>query len=61
MADEFGCSDRRNRETVAEREADDPNTEEAIAKREQEAEQRKKDSHNLVAESIKRELAESKH
>lgn len=61
MADKSACSDRRNRVTVVEREADDPNTEEAIAKREQEAEQKKKDSHNLVAESIKRELAESKH
>ncbi|KAG9045065.1 hypothetical protein FS837_007112 [Tulasnella sp. UAMH 9824] len=49
---------KRNRATVAEREADDPYNEEAVAKREQEAEQRKKDSHNLVAESIKRELAE---
>ncbi|KAG8938223.1 hypothetical protein FRC04_009246 [Tulasnella sp. 424] len=44
--------------TVVEREEDDPNSEEAIAKREREAEQKKKDSHNLVVESIKRELAE---
>ncbi|KAG8939086.1 hypothetical protein FRC04_007025 [Tulasnella sp. 424] len=49
---------KRSRVTVVEREEDDPNSEEAIAKREREAEQKKKDSHNLVAESIKRELAE---
>ncbi|KAG8983302.1 hypothetical protein FRB90_006141, partial [Tulasnella sp. 427] len=49
---------KRNRVTVVERGEEDPNTEEAIAKREQAAEQKKKDSHNLVAESIRRELAE---
>ncbi|KAG9010013.1 hypothetical protein FRB90_008039 [Tulasnella sp. 427] len=49
---------KRNRVTVVEREEEDPNTEEAIAKREQAAEQKTKDSHNLVAESIRRELAE---
>jgi len=42
-----------------EREADSQYTEEAIAKREAEAEKRKQESHQLVAESIKRELAES--
>jgi hypothetical protein len=50
---------RRGRETVAEREADSMNSEEMIKKKEAEAEQRRKDSHDLVAESIKKELAES--
>ncbi|KAG9005470.1 hypothetical protein FRB94_001555 [Tulasnella sp. JGI-2019a] len=49
---------KRGRVTVLEREAEDPENEEAIAKREKEAEDRKKESHDLVAESIKRELAE---
>lgn len=35
-------------------------SEEAIRKKQAEAEQRKKDSHDLVAESIRRELLESK-
>lgn len=34
-------------------------TEEAIRKKEAEAEERRKDSHNMVAESIRRELLES--
>ena len=34
-------------------------TEDALKKKEQEAEERRKQSHDLVAESIKRELAES--
>ena len=50
---------RRGRVTIQEIEAEAQNTPEAIAKREAEAAQRKKDSHDLVAESIKRELAES--
>jgi microfibrillar-associated protein 1 len=35
-------------------------SEEAIRKRELEAEERRKQSHDMVAESIRRELAESK-
>lgn len=34
-------------------------TEEAIKKREQEAEERRQQSHNMVADTIKRELLES--
>lgn len=34
-------------------------TEEALRKKEQEAEERKKQSHDMVAESIRRELLES--
>ncbi|KAG8938286.1 hypothetical protein FRC04_009129 [Tulasnella sp. 424] len=49
---------KHSRVTVVKREEDDPNSKEAIAKRGREAEQKKKDRHNLVAESIKRELAE---
>lgn len=44
--------------TVQEREAGSQDTEEAQVKREAEAERRKQESHDLVAESIKRELAE---
>ncbi|KAJ7806146.1 microfibrillar-associated protein MFAP1, Zn finger, CCHC type protein [Mycena olivaceomarginata] len=47
---------KRARVTVAEREAED--SEEAQRKREAEAEERRKQSHDLVAESIRRELAE---
>jgi microfibrillar-associated protein 1 len=50
---------RRGRVTIQEIEAEAQNTLEALAKREAEAAQRKKESHDLVAESIKRELAES--
>ncbi|KAF8323145.1 hypothetical protein DL93DRAFT_2147213 [Clavulina sp. PMI_390] len=49
---------KRARVTVQEREAEAQNTEEAQAKRDAEAEKRKKESHDLVADSIKRELAE---
>ncbi|KAL0065648.1 hypothetical protein AAF712_007289 [Marasmius tenuissimus] len=49
---------KRNRATVAEREAMADDTEEAQKRRELEAEERKKQSHDLVAESIRRELAE---
>jgi hypothetical protein len=52
-----GC--RRGRVTIAEREALAQDTEEALKKKEQEAEERRKQSHDMVAESIKRELAES--
>ncbi|KAK7064732.1 RdRP-domain-containing protein [Favolaschia claudopus] len=47
---------KRARVTVAERDAEDP--EEIQRKREAEAEERRKQSHDLVAESIRRELAE---
>jgi hypothetical protein len=50
---------RRARVTVAEREALAQGTEEALKKKELEAEERRKQSHDLVAESIRRELAES--
>lgn len=45
---------------MLEREAEAQDTEEALRKKELEAEERRKQSHDLVAESIKRELAESK-
>lgn len=49
---------RRNRDTIAERDRElDPELVEA--KRIEELEQRKKQSHDLVAETILRELAES--
>lgn len=50
---------RRARATIAEKEAIAQDTEEAIKKKEDEAEERRRQSHDLVAESIKRELAES--
>lgn len=50
---------RRGRETVLQREADSVNTEEAQKKRELEAEERKQETINMIADSIKRELAES--
>ncbi|CAE6368797.1 unnamed protein product [Rhizoctonia solani] len=49
---------KRARETIKQMEAESEFSEEAIKRREEEAEQRKKESHDLVAESIKRELAE---
>ncbi|KZV95604.1 hypothetical protein EXIGLDRAFT_748065 [Exidia glandulosa HHB12029] len=49
---------KRARDTVAAREADYEFSEEAIRKRELEAEERKKQSYEMVADSIKRELAE---
>ncbi|KIL70597.1 hypothetical protein M378DRAFT_183227 [Amanita muscaria Koide BX008] len=49
---------KRARATIAEKEALAQDTEEAFQKKEQEAEERRKQSHNMVAESIKRELAE---
>jgi len=45
---------------VAEMQALAEDSEEAIRKKQAEAEQRKKESHDLVAESIRRELLESK-
>jgi len=58
------CSDvsyRRSRATIAEKEALAQDTEEALKKKELEAEERRKQSHDLVAESIRRELAESEY
>lgn len=52
-------SSRRSRATIAEREALAEDTEEATKRKEAEAEERRKQSHDLVAESIRRELAES--
>ncbi|KAI0739598.1 splicing factor, Prp19-binding domain-containing protein [Daedaleopsis nitida] len=49
---------KRARETVAEREALAQDSEEAVKRKEQEIEERKKASHDLVAESIRRELLE---
>ena len=44
---------------MAEKEAMADDTEEAIRKKEVEVEERRKESHNMVAESIRRELLES--
>ncbi|KAH7104179.1 splicing factor, Prp19-binding domain-containing protein [Auriculariales sp. MPI-PUGE-AT-0066] len=49
---------KRGRDTVNEREAQSEFSEEAVKKRELEAEERKKQSYEMVADSIKRELAE---
>ncbi|KDR85241.1 hypothetical protein GALMADRAFT_233987 [Galerina marginata CBS 339.88] len=49
---------RRARATIAEMESNAQDTEEALRKKELEAEERRKQSHDLVAESIRRELAE---
>jgi microfibrillar-associated protein 1 len=45
---------------VAEKQGLAEESEEAIRKKQADAEQRKKESHDLVAESIRRELLESK-
>lgn len=50
---------RRGRATILEKESVAQDTEEALRKKELEAEERRKQSHDLVAESIRRELAES--
>jgi len=50
---------RRGRSTILEKEFIAQDTEEALRKKELEAEERRKQSHDLVAESIRRELAES--
>jgi len=50
---------RRARITIAEKEAIAQDTQEALARKEAGAEERRKQSHDLVAESIRRELAES--
>ena len=57
MTEDF--KNRRVRVTILEREAIAQDTEEALKKKELEAEERRRQSHDLVAESIKRELAES--
>ncbi|KZT68465.1 hypothetical protein DAEQUDRAFT_766281 [Daedalea quercina L-15889] len=49
---------KRARVTVAEKEAMAEHTEDAIRKKEAEAEERRRESHNMVAESIRRELLE---
>jgi hypothetical protein len=51
---------RRGRVTILEKDAMAQHTEEALKKKELEAEERRKQSHDLVAESIRRELAESR-
>ncbi len=50
---------RRARATISEREALAEDTEEALKKKAQQAEDRRKESHDLVAQTIRRELAES--
>jgi len=51
---------RRGRETLKERDADAFDSEEAIKKRETAAEERKRQSHKMVGETIKRALEESR-
>lgn len=51
--------DRRGRGTISEKEQLAQDTEEALKRKELEAEERKKQSHDMVAESIRRELLES--
>lgn len=50
---------RRARETVLAKEAEAQEEEELWKKKEEEAKTRKKESRNLVGETIRRELAES--
>ena len=50
---------RRARVTISARDAMAQDSAEALQKKEAEAEERRRESHNLVAESIRRELAES--
>ena len=50
---------RRGRVTVLDREKEAQDTEEALEKKRLEEEERKQQSHDMVAESIRRELAES--
>ncbi|EIW86347.1 hypothetical protein CONPUDRAFT_161109 [Coniophora puteana RWD-64-598 SS2] len=49
---------KRNRATIAERDAMAQDTEDVLQQKEAAAEERKKQSHDMVAESIRRELAE---
>ena len=53
------CLSRRARATIEEAKARDQTTEEALAAKAAQEEQRKKESHDMVADSIRRELAES--
>ena len=50
---------RRGRVTVEEREKEAQDSEQAFERKRLEEEERRKQSHDMVAESIKRELAES--
>ena len=50
---------RRGHVTISARDAMAQDSAEALQKKEAEAEERRRESHNLVAESIRRELAES--
>ena len=50
---------RRGRATIIEKESIAQDTEEALRKKELEAEERRKQSHDLVADSIRRELVSS--
>ena len=50
---------RRVRATITERDALAQDTEEALKKKAKQSEERRKESHDLVAQTIKRELAES--
>ena len=56
----FTVNCRRSRVTVAEKQGLAEDSEEAVRKKQADAEQRRKESHDLVAESIRRELLESK-
>lgn len=55
----YFISHRRQRATIAARDAEADAASEAQKRAEEEAEARRKDSHLLAVESIKRELAES--
>lgn len=55
----LGYLTRRARVTISEKETLAEDSEEMQRKRELEAEERRKQSHDMVAESIRRELAES--
>lgn len=50
---------RRGRVTILEKEVLAQDTEEALKQKELQAEERKKQSHDMVADSIRRELLES--
>ena len=50
---------RRGRVTVLEREKEAQDTEDALERKRLQEEERKKQSHDMVAESIRRELLES--
>ena len=50
---------RQARATISERDALAQDTEEALARKAQQAEERRAESHDLVAQTIRRELTES--